>query len=475
MTRVIVPSLCVGLLAIVAVAAEPPPRPAAARPLPSDDLVKRLGLSAYLREVRTLPQIKVAVLDSGFTGMDGQRAYLPKTAVVVEHYDPEWVRRSNLGDAEFRKELVPNNNHGRSMAQIIWAATGSSPDGPQFYLLNANGPTLFRRAVRYAIEQRVDVILFSGHFEGAGNYDGQGPINVAVSEAVAAGIIWVNAVGNLRYQVFDGSVRLGHDGWLRYDNGSTALKFRNRLDENSVTITLTWNDYRNEEDAGTTKDLDLFVEDPRGRTVGSSTLKQVTGPAGEGETRNPRERVVIDNLGAFEQPYLIRIRAKAGSFGLDDRLRVMVNPTKAAPRPGARPGTFEPGFSFVDARRFREVYPPADHPGVITVGDPQSSTGPTADGRTKPDVVLADSRIVFTNGDETSGSSNAAALFAAVAVMLKAAEPGLTAAQLKQFAEEGRRISLRAENRAIRPPSVLSPNWSTPTWRELTSATRARR
>ena len=45
----------------------------------------------------------------------------------------------------------------------------NDPAGPRFYLLNANGPTLFRRAVRMAVELKVDVILFSGTFEGLGS------------------------------------------------------------------------------------------------------------------------------------------------------------------------------------------------------------------------------------------------------------------------------------------------------------------
>src|SRR5436305_1863568 len=82
--------------------------------------------------------------------------------------------------------------HGRGMAQIVWAVTGGRPEGPKFYLLNAGGPTLLRRAIRYAVEQRVDVIVFSGSFEGGGDGDGRGPVDRAVDEAVAAGILWVN-------------------------------------------------------------------------------------------------------------------------------------------------------------------------------------------------------------------------------------------------------------------------------------------
>ena len=221
------------------------------------------------------------------------------------------------------------------MAQIVWAVAGSPARGPKFYLLNANGPTMLRRAVRYAIEQEVDVILFCGSFEGGGNGDGRGPINRIVADALAAGIPWVNAAGNYGRRVYDGPVRVLPDGYLRLRDGSdvAALRFRNHLDENTVTVTLTWNDYREQEDAGTDKDLDLYVEDWAGRRVGAGEKVQVSGSRtpGPDETRNPRERVVLADLPANpvvpsdpDYCYRIRIVAKHGRFTAADRLRVLV-------------------------------------------------------------------------------------------------------------------------------------------------------
>ena len=43
--------------------------------------------------------VKVAVLDTGFAGMESGGPYLPASAEVVEHYDPDFVRRfPSLGD-----------------------------------------------------------------------------------------------------------------------------------------------------------------------------------------------------------------------------------------------------------------------------------------------------------------------------------------------------------------------------------------
>ena len=188
------------------------------------------------------------------------------------------------------------------MAQIVWAVAGSRPAGPKFFLLNANGPTMLRRAVRYAIEKQVDIILFSGSFEGGGNGDGKGPIDRIVYEAVDRGILWVNAGGQLRRP---GLQRAGPGPLRRLPPAPRRARRRRppvpqpgRREHRHHHPDLER--LRDEEDAGTDKDLDLFVEDWTGRRVGSGEKVQVSGDrvAGPDESRNPRERVVLADLAA---------------------------------------------------------------------------------------------------------------------------------------------------------------------------------
>ena len=471
--RHLLPSLLLAAVAPLGLAGAQPPRPpAAARVMNPDDARRRLGLLPDYAAVPGIKDVKVAVLDSGFDGVDGKRPYLPAGAVVVEHYDADFVKKFGLGDPKFTRPFTPGNSHGRLLAQLVWATTGSSPDGPRFYLLNANGPTMFRRAVRMAIELKADVILFGGMFEGAGNYDGRGPINAAVDEAVAAGIIWVNAAGNTGGAVYNGPVDVGPDGFLRFGAArAAALRFRNRLDENAATLTLTWNDYRDAEDAGTEKDLDLVVEDSRGQVVGESKLVQV-GPekaVGEGLTKNPRERLILTDLAATDvgSEYRVRIRANTPNFGPRDRVRLLLTPGRP-PVPDPAAGKPASSVEFLDATRGGEIYPPADHAGVLTVGDvaPSSAVGPTADGRVKPDVIISDSSARFSNGEETAGASNAAAYFAGVVAVLRAAEPGLTAGHVREWVRaldrESAGAAPAARDAARLPPPIpvrpLSPN-----------------
>jgi hypothetical protein len=450
---------------------------------------ERLGVSPAFDNVVGVESVKVAVLDYGFDGLGQGRGYLPDSAEIVEDYDPEFVRRFGLGDPEYRKGFEPLNRHGREMAQIVWSVAGSRPGGPKFYLLNANGPTMLRRAVRYAIEKRVDIILFSGAFEGGGSGDGKGPIDRAVDEAVARGILWVNAAGNYGGRVYNGPVRVLSDGYLKLRNVAdvAALRFRNRADENTITVTLTWNDYKDEEDAGTDKDLDLIVEDWAGRRIGSGEKVQVSGAkvAGPDETRNPRERVVLVDLPKNPHVptdpdfcYRIRVRARRGRFSTGDRIRILLTPARDTYTPAGGLGP-EEAVTFVDATNEGEIYPPADAPGVLTVGEagPSSSVGPTLDGRVKPDVVVEDSRAYFTDGQVTYGSSNAAAYLAGVAVVLKAAEPSLRPVHLIQIAREC--LPLKEppaapgiKARPATPPRPILRAWKAPTRARLAQVVR---
>jgi hypothetical protein len=460
---------CLAFLALVASGwpiewAEAAPVPAApgARLSNADAVRRHLGLTPGYDALPGIGSLKIAVLDYGFEGVSGPRAYLPADTVVVEHYDPEFIRRGHLGDPQYRNGFAAHNAHGRNLAQIVWAVTGFHAQGPKFYLLNANGPTMFRRAVRYAMEAKVDVVLFGGTFEGGGNGDGRGPINDIVADALAADILWVNAAGNYGGRVYNGPVDVQSDGFLRLSGDGKGLRFRNLLDENTVTITLTWNDYRRHEDAGTQKDLDLYVEDWQGKRVGASELTQVSGDRAvrAGESRNPRERVVLTDLPADrEHDYRIRVGARKGLFTATDQLRVLITSSREAfYDPNSDSPT--PAVRFVDATGQGELYPPADNPLVLTVGDasPLCSHGPTADYRVKPDVMLADSRAMFSNGEVTVGASNAAAYFAGVVALMKAAEPSLRMRHLLWFAHYGPAETMPVY--ADGAPGTPSPGWS---------------
>jgi hypothetical protein len=144
------------------------------------------------------------------------------------------------------------------------------------------------------------------------------------------------------------------------------------------------------------------------------------------------------------------------------------------PPNGDRP---EPAFAFVDASDENELYPPADNPLVLTVGDldPSSSIGPTADRRVKPDAAVRDSRAYFRDGEISAGSSNAAAYVAGVVAVLKAAAPGLKPRHLLELAREGPPVTGEMiQGRTFRSPSkpLGFHLWQTPTRSRLAKLVR---
>ena len=203
---------------------------------------------------------------------------------------------------------------------------------------------------------------------------------------------------------------------------------------------------------------------------------------GPEESRNPRERVVLADLPAQpNRDYRIRIRSKSNNFSPRDDIRVLVAGSRAG-IVDRQSNQFVDGVQFLDASGQGEIYPPADNPLVLAVGDgdPTSSVGPTADHRIKPDVIIDDSRAYFTNGEAYAGASNAAAFFAGAVALMKAVEPGLRTRHLLWFAHYGRAIRPSNTGQAnsiatiggkkvqiVDGSSRIRRIWTTPTLEEL--------
>jgi len=409
-----------------------------------------------------LSQVKVAIIDNGFTGYQAGSGQLPASAVLVETYDAELVKKYNLGNPAYNEKMA-QTEHGLQMAEIAWALSGGREEGPQFYLLNANGITNFRRAVRFAIENRVDIILYSQNRECCGNFDGGGFINQIVNEATAAGILWVNAAGNYGGRVFNSNVVMDEEGLVYFGNRS-RLRLKSHIDENPAQIILNYTAPWDSETQGTDKDLDLFLYDPEGNVVAKSEMKQVTEKEklGSNETFLARERINY-TFAKKDDYYTLEVRAKAGAFTGNDRLRIVVLPQREPIRLGDKAKPVDT-VEFVDATPGYELMVPADNPSVITVGDinSYSATGPTIDGREKPEFLMERSEASFSNGSISSGTSNAAAIFAGILAVLKSNRPGLTRPDLLGFIKNKARVPVGPSKEKLKvvPTSDLPENFS---------------
>jgi hypothetical protein len=400
-----------------------------------DQLRQKFGLDAYSPGA-ALDTMKIAILDNGFQGYEPGKGLLPESTELIEGtHNPQAA-----------------TNHGLGMAQIIWAMTGQNAAGPKFYLVNTNGFSNLKTAVDFVIAQKVDIVLYSQVWSFGDNFDGKGFINALVNKATAAGVLWINAAGNFGGMVYNGKVtQLENttDHFMNYKNGQNYLAFENKLDENAVTITLTWTDFQETETYNSVKDLDLFVYDDKDNLVGSSTLIQKgQAPAEDGKPSQlssyARETVSLASLDRGN--YKIKVLDKSNNFVSTDQFRVLIEVT--------RPGT----VVFTDHTSGYEVMPPADNASVFTVGEQTelSSVGPTVDGRNKPDTTIDDATVDFTNGDETRGSSNAAAIITGIVAEMKAMNSNIDFKALSNYASQlgGNAADLRPVAVPVNPKIV---------------------
>ena len=397
-----------------------------------------------------LSRLKIAIIDNGFEGYDAAKKQLPESTQLITAYPKDMITQFNLGDPEYVQPPIATE-HGKIMAQIVWGITGANPQGPKFYLLNANGITNFRRAVRYAIQEKVDLILYSQNRECCGNFEGGGFLNAIVNDATKAGIVWINAAGNYGGHVFNGSPKsLSFDNKVIFNRG-TELRLKSRLDENPAQIILTWNASAETEDSGTEQDLDLYVYDENNKEVAKSELKQVLKKPAlqDGETFLARERIKYEFAKNKTGYYRIVVKSRRRNFTADSKLRIVVIPERA-PIQDTETQKMVDSIEFVDATKGQEIMVPADNPSVITVGDltPFSASGPTVDGRIKPEIILENSSASFSNGQSSNGTSNAAAYFTGIAAVLKSYSPNINREQLISFPKK-RASALGASIRKI--------------------------
>jgi hypothetical protein len=236
--------------------------------------------------------------------------------------------------------------------------------------------------------------------------------------------------------VFNGTLQsIGSDNRVSF-NQTTELRLKSRLDENKAQVILLWNSNATEEDSGTDQDLDLFVYDENNNEVAKSELKQVLKKEGlkDGETFLARERINYEFSKNRNGYYRIVVKAKSRNFTSSSRVRIVVIPERPPVQDNEKKKMVD-AIEFLDATKGEEIMVPADNPNVITVGDlaPFSAVGPTLDGRVKPEVVLENSIASFSNGQSSTGTSNAAAYFTGVVAVLKSYAPNLTRQQIINF------------------------------------------
>lgn len=352
-------------------------------------LQKALGFQKFYESSNSRP-VKIAVFDKGFSGYEKEiGSSLPKNTFYI------------AGPVSAPEDL--KTEHGLRMAQIITALTTNNMKEPEtiqeLYLYNVFGYSNFKAAIDDAIARKIEVISYSEVWEYGGNNDGRGFINAQVSRATAAGILWVNAAGNFALTTYNTEITTLTEDWVKLPDQNNALELRCEKNDSgkcNLRIVLSWNDFKNDIEPGTDKDLDLALTDDLLNVVQTSALKQSADPkeSRPGYSKYPREIVTAE---IKTGTYFVRVKNRSKNFGSKDYLRITVDGESVK----------VPSHS-----RGESVLNPGDNASVISVGASDSDRSSSSAKTNKPDIV-APSSMILNDGSEFRGSSNATAIVAA--------------------------------------------------------------
>ena len=320
--------------------------------------------------------------------------------------------------------------HGVACAEVVATI---APDA-EIHLVRVNGLTTLENAVDWAVREGIDVVSMSLSFFNESFYDGTGAVSAAMDELAAGGVQMVASAGNYAQDHYADTFRDGDvDDRHEFPWGSEYLAIK--LPPGAATIYLSWDEFGRA--CGTT-DLDAYVYDQDGNVVGRSTNAQDR----DADRCEPVERPRVD--AAEEGWYYLSVARKAG------------------PANGVRFQVLSQDGNVYRAVPEGSVTDPGSSPTVLTVGavdavgyldnpaESFSSTGPTASGLAKPDVLGPDGLSTSVYGSRGFFGTSAAtpAVAGAVALLLS---------------EDPRLLPEEAADRIRAHAIDLSAAWTAPT------------
>ncbi len=341
----------------------------------------------------------------------------------------------------------PGATYGNSLAEIV----ADNAPGAQLYLAELGTRPDYYNVIDWMATNGVHIILnpIEWTYDGPGN--GTGPSAAIVNYAVTKGIAWFNTSGEMAhapgYTKFAGTY---YRSYWNDPNNNRWMNF-NGTDESlsvycGMLLGLRWSDW-----GATRTDYDLYISDYNGAT-GVSAPRPAVPQYGNNQAlagAQPLEAtdgVRLCNTDPTKGP--VYDTNKDGLVSL----WVKYEPTRSSGNPPAYDiieiGTYYGWLEYSsDAGSAGIPFADSANAGMLTVGGaplgtpdlPQSSFGPTNDGRQKPDVVssmceptsLAGYAI---DGCETQGYFGADAAAAKLAGYAAVARPVIGLATPAQIA-----------------------------------------
>jgi subtilisin family serine protease len=193
---------------------------------------------------RTNETVKVCILDLGFKGYQN---------LLGSELPDNVVTRSFRSDGNLKYD-----KHGTACAEIVHDMAPNA----ELYLVNFNTDVEHYNAVKWIINQEVDIISYSVGWFNIGAGDGTGPICEDVEDANSNGIIWVSAAGNDANNHWEGNYKdYDNDKWHNFSGSDEILTFH----VNAYTLVsahLNWNDWGywdGNSYEGSDQDFDLYL------------------------------------------------------------------------------------------------------------------------------------------------------------------------------------------------------------------------
>lgn len=317
---------------------------------------------------------------------------------------------------------TPGQTWGNSLAELV---ADTAPNAA-LYLAELGNRTDYYAVIDWFASKGVTILVnpLIWTYDGPGN--GTGPSAAIVDYAVSKGIAWFNTAGEMGattdYTSFNGSYWKGvwadtdGDRWLNFKGSDEAMAVYC-----GFLLGLRWSDW-----GAAPTDYDLYIADYKASTGTYGGLKLLSGTT-QGQPLEGTQGVSLCNTNSAYGPVY--------DTNKDGFVSLWVQRRTSSPAAGAVGDVIEIGTSYGwleyanSAGGVGIAFADSRSSGMVTVGGrsdfpryPRSSSGPTNDGRVKPQLVapMCLDTSVDVPGPECGGyfgSDGAAAYTAGLAAM----------------------------------------------------------